>query len=270
VKVTCTDDAVPAPLLAGVPVPITTTTAVPLEHEHDAAAVPELGVAPTLAVHAKPDMKLVPVTVIVLPTYADVGAIEAAVGSDTTPKVAPATAADAPEFVKVTCTDDAVPAPLLAGVPVPITTTTAVPLEHDERGCCGWRRAWHERLVCESERWRERLRCQRVAQRQRCALPQVQRVARRGCGGGVVRSAAGQLERRCELRRAERERCWREQRGEQRGCERDCCWKRRLRRERRERGWPSRGQRVGRERVAQRQRACLPRWRWTRGRGPDV
>ena len=144
----------------------------------------------------------------------------------------------------------------------------------DERDCrfCGWRRAWHERLLCESERWRERLRCQRVAQRQRCAVPQVQRVARRGWDGGVVRSAAGQLERSCELRRAERERCWREQqqRGEQRGCERDCCWKRRLWSERGQRCWSSRGQRVGRERVAQRQRACLPGWCWIRRRGPDA
>ncbi len=37
---------------------------------HDVAGVPLEGVAPTLAVHAKPEMKFVPVTVMVLSTYA--------------------------------------------------------------------------------------------------------------------------------------------------------------------------------------------------------
>ncbi len=63
VNLTSTDDAP-----AGVPAPITTTTFDTLETEQDVAAVPELGVAPTLAVHANPRMKLVPVTVMVLPT----------------------------------------------------------------------------------------------------------------------------------------------------------------------------------------------------------
>jgi hypothetical protein len=45
---------------------------------HDVAAVPDAGAEPTLAVHA-PLMKLVPVTVTVLPWYADVGAMEVAV-----------------------------------------------------------------------------------------------------------------------------------------------------------------------------------------------
>ena len=62
VKVTSTDDAP-----AGVPAPITTTTLDTLETKHD-ADVPELGVAPTLAVQRNPGMKLVPVTVMVLPT----------------------------------------------------------------------------------------------------------------------------------------------------------------------------------------------------------
>ena len=65
VNVTCTDDAVPGDAVAFVPVPITTTTDVALEHRHDAAGVPELGVGPTLAVHGKPAMKLLPVIVIV-------------------------------------------------------------------------------------------------------------------------------------------------------------------------------------------------------------
>ena len=63
VNVTSTDDAA-----MGVFAPITTVTAVAFAHVHDAAAVPELGVAPTLAVHAKPGMKFEPVTVMVLPT----------------------------------------------------------------------------------------------------------------------------------------------------------------------------------------------------------
>ena len=63
VNVTSTDDAA-----AGVPTPITTTTVVAEGTVHDAAAVPELGAAPTLAVHAKPGMKLAPDTVMVLPT----------------------------------------------------------------------------------------------------------------------------------------------------------------------------------------------------------
>ena len=63
VKVTSTDDAA-----AGVPTPITTTTAVVEGTVHIFAAMPDLGAAPTLAVHAKPGMKLAPDTVMVLPT----------------------------------------------------------------------------------------------------------------------------------------------------------------------------------------------------------
>ena len=69
-------DAVTAPFIkfiskddaaAGVPAPITTTAAVALATVQDPAAVPEPGVAPTRALHAKPGMKLAPVTVMVLP-----------------------------------------------------------------------------------------------------------------------------------------------------------------------------------------------------------
>ena len=74
-NVNSTDDAA-----AGVPVPMTTTAVLALATVHDAAAVPELGDAPTLAVQAKPGMKLVPVTVTLLPTYAEVGAKDVAVG----------------------------------------------------------------------------------------------------------------------------------------------------------------------------------------------
>ena len=63
VNVTSTDDAV-----VGVLAPMTTTALVEAGTVHDAAAVPELGAAPTLAVHAKPGMKLAPDTVMVLPT----------------------------------------------------------------------------------------------------------------------------------------------------------------------------------------------------------
>ena len=63
VNVSCTDDAA-----TGVFAPITTTTVVALAYVHDAAAMPEPAVAPTLAVHAKPEMKLAPVRVMVLPT----------------------------------------------------------------------------------------------------------------------------------------------------------------------------------------------------------
>jgi hypothetical protein len=63
VKVNSTDDAA-----MGVFSPITTTAAVTFATVQDVAAVPELGVAPTLAVHLKPGMKLVPITVILLPT----------------------------------------------------------------------------------------------------------------------------------------------------------------------------------------------------------
>ena len=73
VNVTSTDDAA-----AGVFAPITMVTEVALTYVH-AASVPKLGVAPTFAVHAEL-MKSVPVTVMVLPTYAAVGATEVAVG----------------------------------------------------------------------------------------------------------------------------------------------------------------------------------------------
>ncbi len=63
VNVTSTDDAAMA-----VPAAITTTTVLALAYVQDAAGVPALGVAPTLALQAKPEMKLVPVTVMVLPT----------------------------------------------------------------------------------------------------------------------------------------------------------------------------------------------------------
>ena len=63
INVTSTDDAA-----MDVPAAVTTTTVVALAHVQDVAGVPALGVAPTLALHANPEMKLAPVTVMVLPT----------------------------------------------------------------------------------------------------------------------------------------------------------------------------------------------------------
>ena len=61
-NVNCTDDAA-----ASVLAPTTTTAVLALATKQDEAAAPELGVAPTLALQAYPTMKLVPVTVMVLP-----------------------------------------------------------------------------------------------------------------------------------------------------------------------------------------------------------
>ena len=113
VNVTSTDDAA-----AGVFAPITTTTVVALAYAHDVTAT-----VLTMAVHANPEMKLVPVTVMVLLMYADTGAMEVAIGAATMVSVDPATVAEAPEFVNVTSTDEAP-----AVVPAPITTTTVVAL----------------------------------------------------------------------------------------------------------------------------------------------
>ena len=54
-------------------------TVVALTQTSVVAGVPELGVAPTLAV--KPFMKLVPITEMVLKRYADVGDMDVMVGS---------------------------------------------------------------------------------------------------------------------------------------------------------------------------------------------
>jgi hypothetical protein len=67
-------------------------------------------------------MKLVPVTVTVLPWYADVGAMEVAVGAPTMVRGVPVTVAVA-LFENVSCTDDAT-----VGVAPPITTVTVVAL----------------------------------------------------------------------------------------------------------------------------------------------
>ena len=85
---------------------------------------------PTLAVHGENAKKLLPVTVTVLSTYAAVGATDVAAGDATTLSGVSATVTVTPELVNVTCTDDAVPGDAVAFVPVPITTTTDVALEH--------------------------------------------------------------------------------------------------------------------------------------------
>ena len=63
VKFNSTDDT-PMSVLA----PTTTTAVVAFAMVQDVAAVPEMGSAPTLAVHAMPKKKLVPITVMVLLT----------------------------------------------------------------------------------------------------------------------------------------------------------------------------------------------------------
>ncbi len=115
---TCTNDAT-----ASVPGPMTTTAAVALTTVQDAAAVPEPGVGPTRALHAKPGMKLVPVTVMVLPAYADVGNTAVMMGRATIWSGVPLTVAAAPPFSKINFTDD-----FALGVLSPITTMTVVAL----------------------------------------------------------------------------------------------------------------------------------------------
>ena len=120
VNVTSTEDA-PKRVFAA----ITMTTAVAVAHVHDVVAVPELGVAPTFAVHAKPAMKFEPVTVMVLLRKADTGAIKLTVGAATMVSGVPATVAERPEFVNVTSTDEAA-----IGVSAEITTIIAVAVAH--------------------------------------------------------------------------------------------------------------------------------------------
>ncbi len=90
---------------------------------HDVAVVPAGGVAPILALHAKPEMKFVPVTVMVLPADAVVGDMEVAVGSTVTMSGVRGTVAVLAPLMKVSSTDDA-----KGGVPGPITTVTSVAL----------------------------------------------------------------------------------------------------------------------------------------------
>ena len=116
-NVTHTDDEA-----AGVPAPTTTVNVVAVAYVHE-AATPSLGptVAPTLADQRGALMKFVPVTVTVLPTYAAVGATEAAVGLALTARGVPETETETPPFVNVTHTDDEA-----AGVPAPTTTVNVV------------------------------------------------------------------------------------------------------------------------------------------------
>ena len=126
-----------------------------------------------------------------------------------------------------------------------------------ERDCCGPRRDGLERFLCDCEGWSEWMRRERVEERQRSGVPQRQRAARGGFCVGVDWRAAGQLECRCELRRAERELCWCEQCREQRRLERQCCWARRDGRERVERRRAAGAQRVRGQRLGQRQCCCV-------------
>ena len=98
-----------------------------------------------------------------------------------------------------------------------------------------------------------------LEEREQRGVPQLWRDALGRGSIGLARFAAGQRECGCELRRAERELCWSEQRCEQRGHECQRVWARDGG-ERAQRCWPCGRERVRRERVAERQRACLSEW----------
>ncbi len=87
---------------------------------------------PTLAVHANPEMKLVPVTVMVLLAYAEVGAMEAAAGGLTTDTIPTGTVTKI-EFEILSFTSLSTPGRALVGI-VDGITKTAIPLqkEHEE------------------------------------------------------------------------------------------------------------------------------------------
>ena len=67
VTVNCTEDRRPGWPALGVEGAMTTSAVVALANAQDVALVPLLAIWPTKALHAKPTMKLVPVTVMVLP-----------------------------------------------------------------------------------------------------------------------------------------------------------------------------------------------------------
>ncbi len=123
VKKISTDDNVPGKLEVNVPIPISKTTVEFEDTKQEKATVPLLGVEPTLALQEKPGMKLLPLTVTVLPTYADVGDTAVAVGGSTIRSGVPLTVALAPLLAKVNSTDDAA-----LGVFAPTTITTVMTL----------------------------------------------------------------------------------------------------------------------------------------------
>ncbi len=88
------------------------------------AEVPELGVAPTLAEQAL--MKFVPVTVMVLPTYAEEGAMEFAEGLKITPDATPADATVSASVCTVMPVAlSAVAAPIVTPLRVMVTAVVA-------------------------------------------------------------------------------------------------------------------------------------------------
>jgi hypothetical protein len=116
-----------------VPAPITTTTSVADEMLHVEAAVPDDGVDPTFALHVMDVMKLLPITVIVLPEYPETGDNDPYVAAPTTVSSALEVSAVAPEPPPLNTTLTFA-APAL--VPLP-TTTCAWLLDktvHDNAG----------------------------------------------------------------------------------------------------------------------------------------
>jgi len=115
---------------APVPVPEAITTTICAEEAilHDVASVPDEDVLPIFALHVKPAMKFMPVTVMVLPAYAAAAQVLAAVGLKNILSGVNGTVATLAPFVNVNCTGDPMPGLLLAVVLVPITTTNVVAL----------------------------------------------------------------------------------------------------------------------------------------------
>ena len=119
-----TDDA-PMSVFA----PMTTTTVVALMTVQDVASVPDVGSAPILAVHAKPEMKLVPITVIGLLVWeAEVGAIDVAVGGAMISSVVPGTVTVTAHSVNSNSTDDA---PMSVFDPTTITAVVTFAMVQD-------------------------------------------------------------------------------------------------------------------------------------------
>ena len=116
-----------------VPAPITITTLVADEMLQEDAAAPDDGVEPTFALHVCDGMKLLPITVIVLPKYPATGSSDPNVAPPTTVSSAPEVSAVAPDPPPLNTTLT-IAAPALD----PLPTTTRISLldktVHDDAG----------------------------------------------------------------------------------------------------------------------------------------
>ena len=118
-------------LPTAVPVPITTTTSVADEMLHEEAAAPEDGVGPTFTVHVCKVMKLLPITVIVLPKYPETGDSDPYVAPPTTISSAPEVSAVAPDPPPLNTTRT-IAAPALVPLPTTICTWLLDTAVHDD------------------------------------------------------------------------------------------------------------------------------------------